>query len=111
MNTAQFIESTLQSALQPAHLDVINESQMHNVPANSETHFKLVIVSEAFEGESLIKRHRRINTLLADQLAAGVHALSLHTMTPIEWERKQGQVNPSPQCLGGGAAGNGTSSE
>lgn len=102
MSTTQDIENTLKSALLPTHIDVINESHMHNVPANSETHFKVVIVSDQFEGESLIKRHRRINGLLAEKLASGVHALSLHTMTPGEWEVKRGKVNPSPKCLGGG---------
>lgn len=102
MTTETSIENALRTALQPSHLDVINESHMHNVPANSETHFKVVIVSVDFEGESLIKRHRRINALLADHLAGGVHALSLHTLTPVEWERKQGQVASSPKCRGGG---------
>jgi len=78
------------------------------VPANSETHFKLVIVSESFEELSLINRHRKVNQLLADELAGGVHALSLHTMTETEWQAKQkdGGVAQSPDCLGGdGRAG------
>jgi len=101
MNMANNIREKLQSALDPAHLEVINESHMHSVPANSETHFKLVIVSDKFAGESLIKRHRAVNTLLSEELANGVHALGLHTMTTDEWAQKNGSVLDSPECRGG----------
>ena len=111
-NTAGTLSKTItqkvRASLEPLHLDVINESNRHNVPANSETHFKLVIVSASFEQLSLIKRHRKVNQLLAEELAGGVHALSLHTMTEAEWQDKQhaGGVADSPDCLGGdGRAG------
>lgn len=101
MNTEQTILAKLQTEFEPAHLQVINESHMHSVPANSETHFKLIIVSEKFAEQSLINRHRAVNAVLAEELAGGVHALGLHTMTVSEWEKKQGEVAASPQCLGG----------
>ncbi|MBX2823519.1 MAG: BolA/IbaG family iron-sulfur metabolism protein [Gammaproteobacteria bacterium] len=100
------IQDKLTSALAPVHLEVINESHMHSVPANSETHFKVIIVTDDFEGLTLVKRHRTVNQILAGELAGGVHALGLHTMTPPEWERKHGQVPASPNCLGGSKAGN-----
>ena len=62
---------------QPSHLEVINESNMHNVPKGSETHFKVVVVSDSFEGLSLVKRHRAVNEVLAQELQSGVHALSI----------------------------------
>lgn len=106
MTTAETIEQKIRDALQPAHLDVINESHRHSVPANSETHFKLVIVSESFSDQSLVNRHRSINKLLAEQLSGGVHALALHTMTPDEWTARQHDVPDSPDCRGGdGRAG------
>lgn len=49
------IRSKLQDALDTKHLDVINESYMHNVPKSAETHFKVVVVSGKFEGLPLIK--------------------------------------------------------
>jgi stress-induced morphogen len=64
----------------------MNESFMHNVPKGSETHFKVVVVSDAFEGMALIKRHRAVNTTLKAELAAGVHALTITAKTPSEWE-------------------------
>ena len=95
------ITQTLSEALEPAHLVVINESGMHNVPRGSETHFKVVAVSEQFGGKTLVNRHRMINELLADQLAGGVHALSLQTMTPEEWQANGGATFESPLCKGG----------
>ncbi len=102
MITETTITQKLQAALGPQHLEVINESHRHAVPANSETHFKLLVVCSEFEGMSLIKRHRMLNGLLKEELEGGVHALALHTLTPEEWEKKQGKVAESPKCLGGG---------
>ena len=94
------IEKKLNDALQPDFLEVSNESNMHSGPA-TESHFKVVAVSKAFEGKMLIARHRMINEALADELNT-IHALSLHTMTPDEYFDKAGKVADSPQCEGGG---------
>lgn len=48
------IREKITSALDPVHLEVINESYMHNVPRGSETHFKVVVVSKKFENVPLI---------------------------------------------------------
>ena len=97
----QQIEQILRANFAPTHLDVINESHMHNVPEGSESHFKVVIASDKFTGKSLISRHREVNSLLADLFQQGLHALALHTMTPEEWFAKSGQAPDSPECLGG----------
>lgn len=101
MSVQQGLEEKLRAALSPLHLDVSNESGMHNVPAGSETHFKVLVVSESFEGEKLIARHRRINRVLAQELAGPVHALAIHALTPPEWFERGGAVPDSPPCLGG----------
>lgn len=101
MDVKQHIETTLTEALIPNALEVVNESHMHNVPANSETHFKVTVVSEVFSGKRLIQRHRLVNSLLADMLAGPVHALALHTYTEQEWIDKHGVAPNSPNCLGG----------
>ncbi|TDF38168.1 transcriptional regulator BolA [Alteromonadaceae bacterium M269] len=98
----QKIEQKLLAEYQPAHLQVINESGNHNVPAGSESHFKVVMVSDIFAGKRLIQRHRLINSLLKDELANDIHALALHTYTPEEWEKQFGEYPTSPNCLGGG---------
>ena len=97
----EVIESKLKEAFNPDHLSVINESYMHNVPPGSESHFKVVIVSEVFDGARLIARHRQVNQVLAEELANQIHALSMHTYTADEW-KEQNQLAPdSPMCLGG----------
>ena len=95
------IERKLAEALDPEHLEVVNESGNHNVADGSETHFKVVVVAQAFEGERLLKRHRRINNTLAEELAGGVHALAMHTYTAAEWRERFGSAPMSPPCLGG----------
>lgn len=103
MSLQQQIEHKLRAALSPAHLDVDNESHRHNVPPGSESHFRVTVVSDAFESQPLLARHRRVNQALAEELAGPVHALALHTYTPREWEERNGAPE-SPPCLGGGDA-------
>ena len=103
MRMYEMIEQRLADAFAPAHLEVVNESGNHNVPEGSETHFKVVLVSSAFEGQRLIARHRAVNAVLADALAAGVHALAMHTYTEAEWRARFGAAPLSPPCLGGKA--------
>ena len=76
---------------------------MHNVPPGSESHFKVVVVAAAFDGQMLIKRHRMVNAILADELATSIHALTLHTKTPSEWG-VAAPASESPECLGGSSA-------
>ncbi len=101
MTIQQQIETQLQQQFAPAFLAVTNESHQHSVPVNSETHFKVVIVSEQFEGRRKVARHQRVYAALAPQLEGPVHALALHTYTPAEWEQRQGEAPLSPECLGG----------
>ncbi|MFK7915507.1 MAG: BolA family protein [Pseudomonadales bacterium] len=95
------IESTLAEALPLAHLEVLNESAGHNVPPGSETHFKVVLVSDAFADVARIARHRQVNGLLAAELAGPVHALSVHAYTVAQWQERFANVPMSPPCLGG----------
>jgi BolA-like protein 1 len=95
------IQDKLATALAPVHLEVENESHNHNVPAGSETHFKVVIVSPAFQGLGSIDRHRRVHAALADELAKGLHALTLRALTPAQWEAEGAGDFKSPPCLGG----------
>ena len=104
MSMLETIYAKLQQELAPLHLEVINESSMHNVPPGSESHFKVVVVSERFQGEKLLARHRLVNRTLAAELQGGVHALALHTLTPEEWFAKGGAVPASPECMGGSKA-------
>jgi BolA protein len=105
MTVQQTIETRLAEQLAPEHLKVINESNQHNVPPDSETHFKVVIVSPAFEGKRKVARHQMVYALVAEQLAGPVHALALHTYTAAEWAERYGEAPMSPPCLGGSKSG------
>ena len=102
MRRAQRIQNLLTRELSPLHLELIDETTQHNAPANGESHFKLLVVSDYFAGLKPIARHRFINGLLGEEFAVGLHALAMHTWTPQEWFLKGGQAPASPPCLGGG---------
>lgn len=104
MSVQQSIEAKLRNGLAPGHLVVMNESHMHSVPANSETHFKVIVVSDSFAGKTRVARHQTVNGLLADELAGPVHALSIQAHTPEEWVARGGAVLDSPDCMGGSKA-------
>ncbi|MBO88277.1 MAG: BolA family transcriptional regulator [Rickettsiales bacterium] len=101
MSVHQTIEQKINEALSPNHLQVINESYMHNVPPGSESHFKLVVVTDSFLGVPRVRRHQTVNSILKDELAGPLHALSMETLTTEEWAEKGGIVRESPDCLGG----------
>ena len=103
MSIQQQIERKLRERFTPVVLEVVNESSMHSVPAGSETHFKVTVVSSAFEGKTQLGRHRLIYVLLDDEIRGGLHALTITSRTPAEWE-KSSDVAKSPACLGGSKA-------
>lgn len=100
------IEKKLKVAFHPISLHVLNESDGHNVPVGSETHFKVVIVSESFIGLSQVQRQQHVYQVLNEELTSGLHALSMKTLTSDEWQQ-QPTIPPSPPCLGGGKIGGG----
>merc|ERR1712183_645307 len=95
------MERKLRQAFEPTHLEVVNESYKHCVPKDSETHFKVVIVSEKFGGVLLLERHRLVNETLAEELKGGVHALSIMAKTPAQWVQGGEKSQTTPSCLGG----------
>lgn len=104
LKVQQSIEAKVAEALAPVHLDVKNESHMHSVPPGSESHFKLVIVSNKFDGLTRVKRHQTVNGILEKELREDIHALSMETLTTEEWEKRHGRTFDSPACLGGSKA-------
>ncbi len=96
------INSILEDEFFPDYLEVVNESSQHNVPPNSETHFKVTIVSSAFKDVRRVPRHQLVYKALAELLSGSVHALALHTYTSEEWIKRGNNVPSSPHCMGGG---------
>jgi BolA protein len=101
MSIKQDIEQKLAEGFNPFHLSVENESHMHAVPANSETHFKVTLVTGHFAGMGKVRRHQAIYRALSEELAGEVHALALHLYAPDEWSARQATAPDSPQCMGG----------
>ncbi len=94
------IERKIRDGLRPSHLEVINESGLHSVPPDAESHFRIVVVSDAFRDSPPIERHRRIYELLQDELRDAIHALTITARTADEWQRSA-DTPASPRCLGG----------
>ena len=90
------IINTLSPSMNLSSLKIINESFMHNVPKGSESHFKIVVVTNDFNNLSIIKRHKLIYKTL-DNLMNKIHALSIHAFNEEEFK-----LNPvildSPEC-------------
>jgi BolA protein len=88
MIVAERIRRKLTDALAPTRLEVTDDSHRHAGHAGArpegETHFNVVIVSQAFSGLSLLQRQRLVYQVLADELAGRIHAISLKTLTPSE---------------------------
>jgi BolA family transcriptional regulator, general stress-responsive regulator len=91
-NVGERIAQKLKAAFSPKQLEIADESHKHAGHAGSrpggETHFQVRIVSEAFQGKSLLDRHRLVNEALAQELAGPVHALSIVALSISEAERE-----------------------
>jgi BolA protein len=87
---AQQLEATLRAGFDPVYLRIEDDSAKHaghagNVAGGS--HFRAVIVSAAFQGKSQIERQRTVYAALGDAMRTTIHALSLRTLTPEEWQQ------------------------
>ena len=91
----QLIERLQQ--LSPSHLEVVNESSGHGgYFPGKESHFKVIVVSDIFDGLRLVQRHQKIYAVAGELLSPGkIHALAIHAFLPEEW---QGQDTSSPNC-------------
>lgn len=88
MSIAEQIETSLRAALAPERLAVIDELAAHvghsGHREGGESHFRVRIVSQVFEGLNRVERHRRVNEALKGAFAAGVHALAIEAAAPAE---------------------------
>ena len=88
------IESTINKIINesynPLYIELVNESFMHNVPRGSESHFKLVVVSNIFKNMTLIQRHKHIYSSLSEVMK-NIHALSINA-----YDIEEFKLNPTP---------------
>ena len=92
MTIAETIRTKLEAAFAPPTLEVVDESERHRGHAGyregGETHFRVAIVSAAFDGLTRIERHHRVHEVLDAELKGRVHALALTLLTPEEAARR-----------------------
>lgn len=88
MSVRATIETKLSAALQPEHLEVIDNSAQHAGHAGSrpegESHFAVLVVSSVFDGQNRVQRQRMVYKALADEMINQIHALELKTFAPGE---------------------------
>jgi BolA protein len=90
MDRGSWIEKTLSAALAPVHLVVEDESALHAGHAGAAAgggHFRVLIVSQVFRGQSPVARQRAVYAALGDAMRSTIHALALRTLTPEEWQK------------------------
>ena len=88
MRVRTAIEEKLTAALSPDHIEVVDNSAKHAGHAGAnpegESHFAVMVVSEAFAGKNRVQRQRMVYEALAEEMAGPVHALDLKTLAPGE---------------------------
>ncbi|MFZ7172965.1 BolA family protein [Avibacterium volantium] len=100
MGVQQVLEQKISQKFTPHFLHIENESHMHSSGRGADSHFKVVLVSDMFNGVRKVARHQMLYQLLAEELKNGIHALALHTYTLDEWQALAQQFPKSPNCLG-----------
>lgn len=82
------IRSKLEAEFRPQHLEIRNVSHHHaghaSSPGTGESHFEVDLVSASFLGQSRVQRYRQVHSVLAEEMAGPVHALSLQLKAPEE---------------------------
>jgi BolA protein len=85
---ANAIDNKLRTEFAPVRLAIEDESSRHHGHSGyregGESHFRVEIVSAAFEGKSRVERHRLVNDTLREAFQRGLHALAITAKTPAE---------------------------
>jgi BolA protein len=84
----QAIDSLLRENLEAEHVEVIDQSALHDGHEGAQAgggHFQILVVSEKFRGQSRVAAQRLVYDALGDLMASEIHALSMRTLTPEEW--------------------------
>lgn len=93
MGVADRIKTRLAETLQPMHLELVDESALHAGHAGArpqgESHFRLLIAADTFNGRGRLERQRMVYHALGDLMATDIHALSIKALTPEEWQQRQ----------------------
>lgn len=96
MKIQDALKNKIESALSPVVLTIENESHKHSSGLGAESHFKVLVVSDAFKGVSRVERQRVVFDLLAQEMKV-IHALSLRLLTLEESAKDSVFVTPNCQ--------------
>lgn len=99
MSIATKIEALVTTDLQCIEFYLENESHQHSGTA-TDSHFKMILVSNDFAGQRAVQRHQRVYAVVAQLMKNPIHALALHLFTAAEWAVKEDKQLLSPKCLG-----------
>ncbi len=100
MTVQSAIEDKLKQALNPTFLVIENESHKHSRPPGTESHFRVIVVSDFFKGMSRVQRQQKVFSVLDAEMKNSVHALSQFAFTPDEWKiQKDNFEIQSPDCM------------
>jgi BolA protein len=90
VDTRTHIEQRLREAFAPViELDVIDQSAAHAGHAGAREgggHFHVILVCQAFEGQSPIQRQRAVYKVLSEEMQSRIHALSMNCLSPTEYD-------------------------
>ena len=90
------IKNNLSNNILCNHLEIIDESPNHGGYSGTVSHVKIIVVSDDFEGLSLIKRHQLVYKAL-DNLVKEIHAISIVSKTVSQWAESSNYIS-SPDC-------------
>ncbi|MGC2167363.1 MAG: BolA/IbaG family iron-sulfur metabolism protein [Gallionella sp.] len=79
MVTPESIQLNITQGMDTQHLQVVGDGR----------HFEAVVVSDEFAGKSRVQRHQLVYKALGDRMREEIHALSMKTFTPQEWQSQK----------------------
>ena len=99
MSREQSLREKLQRHFLPLFLEVTNESHLHS--RGMDSHFKVLLVSAEFEGQTRVERSRRVHQVLSEDFQQ-IHSITTPLLAPTEWDPKDAAQFQSPRCQGKG---------
>ncbi|KRX01198.1 BolA protein [Pseudocohnilembus persalinus] len=99
LSIEQRIENKIVAQFNPSYFEIQNESKRHSRPGN-QTHFNVVIVSNAFEKKNAVQKHQMVYKILGEEFQDGLHAITITAKTQEQWDQSQEKIE-SPGCRSG----------
>lgn len=92
MIAPQEVQSLLTAAFKDGQISVFDLT-------GTQDHYKVIIISNDFDGKNLVKRHQLVNAALAEPLKGPLHALTIEALTPKELKERESAANQEPKGI------------